>query len=321
MNISVLYQNIASEMNRVDEELKRLVAVEHPVMTEAASHLLMAGGKRLRPAFVLMGGQFFPNPKANLVPLAAAIELVHMASLVHDDVIDCSATRRGVPTVKARWGNRISMQTGDYLFAKALILISGYQDVRIVRILADVSVKMVEGEIQQLLTAYDTQQSVKDYLDRIRRKTALLISTSFQLGAIANGAPEESVKALVRYGYYLGMAFQITDDILDLTSTEEVLGKAVGSDLTQGILTLPVIYALREERGSALKELIERLQGGEAVIQEALQEVYQSSGIERARGFVERYIAKAQRELEKLPDRPAKRTLGSLAEFINVREY
>jgi heptaprenyl diphosphate synthase len=193
--------------------------------------------------------------------------------------------------------------------------------VRILRILADVSVRMVEGEIQQLITAFDTQQSVKDYLERIRRKTALLISTSFQLGAIAKGAPEGLERALVRYGHYLGMAFQITDDILDLTSTEEVLGKAVGSDLTQGILTLPVIYALREERGEILKDLILRLQKGEAVIQDALQEVYRSSGLERTRVFAGRYIAKAQNELRHLPDLPARETLSSLADFINAREF
>lgn len=321
MDLSVLYQEIGTEMQRVDEELKNLVKMEDPLLTEASSHLLLAGGKRLRPAFVLLAGKFNHAPGEHLVPLAAAMELIHMASLVHDDVIDCSTTRRGVPTVKARWGNRVSMHTGDYLFAKALTIISRYTNERILRTLADVSVKMVEGEIQQILSAFDTRQTVKDYLNRIRRKTALLISTSFMLGAIASGVSETVTRSLTRYGYFIGMAFQITDDLLDFTSSEEVLGKAVGSDLTQGIITLPVIYALQSERGDAVRRLISCLERGEAVISEALLEVAGSGGLLKAEELKERYVIRARRELERLPPVAARQTLSGIADFINIRRF
>lgn len=321
MDVSLLYEEIGPEMQLVDEELKSLVKLDHQVLAEASSHLLLAGGKRLRPAFVLLAGKFSPAPVERLIPLAAAVELIHMASLVHDDVIDCSTTRRGVPTVKARWGNRVSLHTGDYLFAKALILISQYNEPRILSILSDVSVKMVEGEIQQIITAFDHQQSVRDYLYRIKRKTALLISTSFMLGAIAIGAPEQLIRSLGRYGHYIGMAFQITDDLLDYTSSEEVLGKAVGSDLTQGIITLPAIYTLRSGQAERLRDLITRIEKGEDVIKEALGIVCQGDGLEKAHILKDKYIIKARRELTKLPDVPARETMSRIADFINIRQY
>ena len=263
MNNFLLFQGIESDMQRVEEELTRVVQAENPLLSETSGHLLQAGGKRLRPAFVLLAGKFNACPGEQLIPLAVALELIHMASLVHDDVIDASLTRRGVPTVKACWGNRISMHTGDYLLGRALQIIAQYKDPRILQILADVSVKMVEGEVQQIVTAFDAEQGLKDYLYRIKRKTALLISTSCGVGAIASGAPDELVRSLTRYGHYVGMAFQITDDILDFVSTEEELGKAVGSDLSQGIITLPVIYALKTEtQGSKLRDLIKQIAAG-----------------------------------------------------------
>lgn len=322
-----LFKEIEEELHQVEKELNSLVRHENLVLQEASAHLLKAGGKRLRPAFVLMAGKFQMEPVEDLIPLAVALELIHMASLVHDDVIDCASLRRGVPTVRALWGNSVSLHTGDYLFAQALILVARYNDPRILRIMADVSVKMCEGEIQQLISVFDLEQTVKDYLNRIRRKTALLISTSCTLGAIASGAPETVVRALTRYGYYLGMAFQITDDLLDFTSNEKELGKAVGSDLGQGIITLPVIYTLRreKEKGSCyLQGLLRHLEQGEnkdAVLQEALRLVVSSGSLEEAQGLAGRYIEKAKRELERLPAVPARSTLENIADFVNRRRF
>ncbi len=309
-------------MQRVEEELARVVQAENPLLSEASAHLLQAGGKRLRPAFVLLAGEFNACPGEQLIPLAVALELIHMASLVHDDVIDASLTRRGVPTVKACWGNRISMHTGDYLLGRALQIIAQYKDPRILQILADVSVKMVEGEVQQIVTAFDAEQGLKDYLYRIKRKTALLISTSCGVGAIASGAADELVRSLVRYGHYVGMAFQITDDLLDFVSTEEELGKAVGSDLSQGIITLPVIYTLKSEvHGARLRYLIGQIAAGQDGLTEALEIVRQGPGISATQTIADRYIRKAKNELALLPALPIRDDLERIADFISIRKY
>lgn len=317
-----LFAEIEEDMLKVEQELLKIVQVDNLLLTEASTHLLQAGGKRLRPAFVLLAGRYNNGSLEQLLPLAVALELIHMASLVHDDVIDASLTRRGVPTVKACWGNRVSMHTGDYLFAVALKLVSQYEDPRILRILADVSVKMVEGEVQQIITAFDVEQGLRDYLYRIKRKTALLISTSCGLGAIASGAPPSIVGGLMRYGHYVGMAFQITDDLLDLTSTEAELGKAVGSDLSQGIITLPVIYTLQTEPiGSHLRELIKNIEKEGQGLEEALDLVRQGPGIKKAMALTNRYIDKAKRELNWLPDQSTRDTLINVAEFISYRKF
>lgn len=322
MNNSLLFQGIELDMQRVEEELSRVVQAENPLLSETSGHLLQAGGKRLRPAFVLLAGRFNACPGEQLIPLAVALELIHMASLVHDDVIDASLTRRGVPTVKACWGNRISMHTGDYLLGRALQIIAQYKDPRILQILADVSVKMVEGEVQQIVTAFDAKQGLKDYLYRIKRKTALLISTSCGVGAIASGAPDELVRGLTRYGHYVGMAFQITDDILDFVSTEEELGKAVGSDLSQGIITLPVIYTLKSEtQGPRLRDLIKQIAAGQDGLTEALEIVRQGPGILATQAVADHYIRKAKKELALLPGLPIRDELENIADFISIRKY
>jgi heptaprenyl diphosphate synthase len=322
MKNSLLFQGIEKDMQRVEQELAKLIEADNQLLSEASAHLLQAGGKRLRPAFVLLAGKLCECEGEQLIPLAVALELIHMASLVHDDVIDASLTRRGVPTVKACWGNRISMHTGDYLFAKALQPISTYKDPRILRILSDVSVKMVEGEIQQIITAFDVEQRLKDYLYRIKRKTALLISTSCGLGAIASGAPPHLIRSLMRYGHYVGMAFQIIDDLLDFISTEEELGKAVGSDLSQGIITLPVIYTLRSNsRGNRLRELIKDLEIGMNVLPEALEIVREGPGIAATLALADRYINKAKLELAGVPAVPTRDILANIADFISIRKY
>ncbi|MGI6648510.1 MAG: polyprenyl synthetase family protein [Bacillota bacterium] len=322
MKTIYLFEEIADDIQKVEEELQNLVETEIQILSNASAHLLRAGGKRLRPAFVLLAGKFHNDSRDKLIPLAVALELIHMASLVHDDVIDASMTRRGVPTVKACWGNRISMHTGDYLFARALQLVSQYDDPRIIRILADVSVKMVEGEIQQIITAFDVEQGLKDYLYRIKRKTAILISTSCGLGAIASGAPPEIVRGLTRYGHYVGMAFQITDDLLDFTSTEKELGKAVGSDLSQGIITLPVIYTLRSGfPGIRLRELIKDIEQGGDGLAEALEIVRKGPGILASYNLVDRYVEKAKQELRWLPPTPTRDTLSNIADFISNRQF
>lgn len=317
-----LFHSIRNDLNAVEQELQKVVEAPDPLITEASLHLLKAGGKRLRPAFALVAGKTCNYNMERLMPLAMALELIHMASLVHDDVIDDAYTRRGLPTVKANWGNQVSIYAGSYLFAQSLQLIARCNDPEVSRILADISVKMVEGEIQQIVSANNPQQTIRDYFYRIKRKTALLIAASCELGAVVCGAPDYHIHALERYGYYLGMAFQITDDILDFTASPEQLGKPVGSDLRQGIVTLPVIFALElaPER-EILVEIIASHAKTEGDMEKAIRIIKNCGAIDRSFRLANRYLDKAKERLKLLPRGRATDSLEYIADFIVQRRY
>jgi len=317
-----IYNEIREEIRFVEQEMRKIVLDADPLIKESSIHLISAGGKRLRPAFCFLGGKFYNYDSRKVLPLAVAMELVHMASLVHDDVVDSSLTRRNIPTIKAVWGNKISTHLGDYLLGKSLKLISTYDNPEIARILADASVKMCEGEIQQLVTANKVNQTVRDYFYRIRRKTALLISASCQLGAAACGAPRSIQQPLKRYGHYIGMAFQMTDDILDLVADQEQLGKPIGSDLRQGIVTLPLIYALGHSPGrDRLAEIVALEEKSQELVNEACRLIISCGGVEYARKAVRKYIGRARGELQKLPSIPAREALDKAAEFVGGRKF
>ncbi|WP_031513651.1 polyprenyl synthetase family protein [Desulfofalx alkaliphila] len=318
-----IFKEIRKDLRAVEDELQQVVQHHHPLLNETSSHLLNAGGKRLRPAFALLSGKFYNYQLEKVLPLAVALELLHMASLVHDDVVDSAATRRGIPTVKAKWGNRISMHTGDLIFAKALVLISKYEDTPLItKVLSQISVKMCEGEIQQLSSAYQINQSIKDYLYRVQRKTALLIAASCQLGAVACGAPKEIYMPLRRYGHKIGIAFQIIDDILDMVADQQKLGKTLGADLRQGIITLPMLYALKNSpRKERLAQLISKESKTEEEVFEAIDIIKECGSIEYSNLVVDRYISGAKKELDLLPDVQAKNTLLVIADFVKHRKF
>ncbi|MDA8226420.1 MAG: polyprenyl synthetase family protein [Desulfitobacterium hafniense] len=319
-----LFNQITSELNRLEKELERLVYTDYPILQESSVHLLAAGGKRLRPAFTLLAGKFYNCPFERLLPVAMALELIHMATLVHDDVVDDSLTRRGRSTVKAEWGNIISVTTGDYLFAKSLELIASINHPEVSRILAEVSIEMCQGEIQQIKASFDVRQNLKQYYYRIKRKTALLISASCRLGGLVAEAPKRQVWALGAYGHSLGMAFQIIDDILDLTAKQSELGKPIGGDMRQGIMTLPMIEALNLLQG-AKRERLEYLLGkqvkSEAEVEEGICMVKESGAVEASMGWVDAYIGKAKMHLQELPEVATRKALAELADFIKERTY
>lgn len=317
-----LLEDLQADLKIVENQLSEHVQSTSPMLTKASLHLFQAGGKRLRPAFALLAGKCCNSKLDILLPLAVALELIHMASLVHDDVIDNSLTRRGIPTVKAQWGDKVSLHTGDYLFAKSLILISQYKNQRIAKILADVSVEMCEGEIQQIATSYDLQQNLKDYFYRIKRKTAMLISASCQLGAVASNAEPIIERALTKYGHYLGMAFQITDDILDMTANQKELGKPIGSDLRQGIITLPTIYALKYAiEKQELATIIVNRQKTDDGINEAIEIIKNSGAIEYSFAIAQSFIIKAKNQLHHIPSPECQHTLAYLADFVQIRNF
>lgn len=324
MKLMQIYASLKSDLQTIEDTLAGSVSSDLPLLNESAQHLLKAGGKRLRPVFVLLGGKFGNYDLERIKYVASALELIHMASLVHDDVIDDADTRRGQQTVKAKWDNRIAMFTGDYINGKALVVASQLEDARIHQILSGAIVQMCIGEMEQIRDFFNTEQSIRKYLLRIRRKTALLIAISCQLGAIAAGAPADIANALYRYGYRVGMAFQITDDLLDVCGTEKKIGKPPGSDLRQGNVTLPVLYALQESglRDQLLSE-IERIRASEGTADSsaAVKLVRSSGGIEASEKLADRYTAQALRVLERLPNTPARRNLAEIAKFVAHRSY
>lgn len=324
MKLLDLYAELKPDLAFVEAELEKSIHIDHALLHDAASHLLKAGGKRIRPVFVLVAGRFGSYSLERLKHVAVALELIHMGSLVHDDVIDDASMRRGRLTVKSKWDNRVAMYTGDYIFAKALMTITELEHPDIHRILSRAMVQMCLGEMEQIRFFFQTGQSVRDYLLRIRRKTALLIAVSCQLGALAADAPRRIGTLLYRYGYNIGMAFQIRDDILDITGTEKQLGKPPGSDIRQGNITLPYLYALQDD---AMRErmlpLIRQLHDSEGRADTAglIALVRESDGIARAEALSDRYVAKALEALEALPDIPARRHLAEITAFLANRDH
>ncbi|RCW51110.1 polyprenyl synthetase family protein [Paenibacillus prosopidis] len=324
MKLLDLYAKMKGDLNQIELELERSVSDDHVLLSEASLHLLKAGGKRIRPVFVLLAGKFGDYRLDVMKRIAVPLELIHMASLVHDDVIDDADTRRGQLTVKSKWDNRIAMYTGDYIHGKALSIAAQLPNPQIHQILSNALVQMCIGEMEQIRDFFNTKQSVRQYLLRIRRKTALLIAISCQLGAVAANTDRTTANRLYRFGYNVGMAFQIRDDLLDLYGTEKQIGKPPGSDMRQGNITLPVLLALQDPqiRPSLLNEIeLIRENGGQKDAGRAIEMIRKSDGGDMADELANRYIKKALHALEGLPNVTAKKNLFDIAHFVGKRNY
>ncbi|MGF7050040.1 heptaprenyl diphosphate synthase [Paenibacillus sp. DS2015] len=318
-----IFGTLRKDMEYIERELFRSIE-GNELLNETSLHLLKAGGKRLRPVFVLMGGKFGDYEIESLKNVAVSLELIHMASLVHDDVIDDADTRRGQLTVKSKWDNKIAMYTGDFIYAKALLVATQLPNPEIHQRLSKAMVEMSIGEMEQIRDFFNTEQSVRRYLLRIRRKTALLIAVSCQLGAIAVNADPRISNLLYQYGYNVGMAFQIQDDLLDLCGTEKQIGKPPGNDIRQGNITLPVIYALQDQviRERLLYEITRiHHMNGQCDVSNAIRMIKDSSGTQRAEQLATQYINKALGALAELPDLKIKRNLKDIAHFVTKRAY
>ncbi|MBP1933453.1 heptaprenyl diphosphate synthase component II [Ammoniphilus resinae] len=319
MKLAEIYLQMRSDMNFIEKELEKSITTKHGLLREAASHLMKAGGKRIRPVFVLLAGKLGTYDLERLKNVAVALELIHMATLVHDDVIDDAEKRRGQLTVKAKWDNRIAMYTGDYILAEGLRTVTELGMPRIHKILSKAIVQVCVGEVEQIRDFHNWNQNLRRYLHRIKRKTALLIAISCQLGAIAAGATEQVVRAMYNYGYHVGMAFQITDDILDFVGDEKKLGKPSGNDLRQGNITLPAIYCYHDVKSA--EQLQYLLRSENHGMDKAIEYIRQSDGIHYAQCLADKYLKKALSWLDDLPDTSSRATLYDLANFIGKRQY
>ncbi|GAE91363.1 heptaprenyl diphosphate synthase component II [Gracilibacillus boraciitolerans JCM 21714] len=322
MKLAKTYAFLKKDLSVIEDALEETVYANQPVLHEASVQLLKAGGKRLRPIFVLLASKFGEYNLSYIKNVASSLELIHMASLVHDDVIDNSNMRRGKPTVKAKWDNQVAMLTGDYIFAKALQQFTEIQQPRAHQILSDTMIELTMGEIEQIKDKFNIEQNFRTYLRRIKRKTALLISSSCQLGAIVANTDKKTETALYRYGYYMGMSYQIIDDILDFTASEKELGKPAGSDLLQGNITLPVLFAIEDP--ALHKELSTLFRNPAHIKGETLlpiiAKISSSDAIKRARKVSDMYLQKAYDSLQVLPNNQAKEALENIANYIGNRQ-
>ncbi len=284
--------------------------------------IFKAGGKRIRPAFVLLSGNLFKGDKGQLVKLASAIELIHMSTLIHDDIIDQADKRRGEATLNARYGKEWALYAGNYLFAEALEMVDPENNQEIAAVMAASAVKIVEGELLQHTLLFESNQTIREYLKRIRAKTALLLALSCQIGAMAAGKSACQVKKMYHFGYNLGMAFQIIDDILDIEENSQTK-KTKGEDLLQGHVNLPALMVLRQNKPEAkiLKKAIEEKFQGKTSLTDSLLIIQENSGIDKSKEIAYRYSQKAKRYLEGFEDSPVKNELLRITDSLYERNY
>lgn len=322
VNKQSIFDTVKSDLIQLEAELLSVIHSPEELITDMSQHLVEAGGKRLRPALYFMCAQNRVCDSDKLMPIAIAIELIHMATLVHDDVIDNSAIRRGRPTANSCWGNHSSVLIGDYLFAKAFSLVATKVSNQMLKVLTDVICSMCEGEINQNRSTFNADQSENDYLGRIAQKTADFLAASCELGALAADLSDREVEAFREYGYSLGMAFQITDDLLDITSSSEELGKPVGNDLRQGIVTLPVIYALQHSvHRDELKEIVQTANMPEEKIKRGLEIIHETDAVEYSQNKVADYLQKARDVIPDSVELEHKEAFIAVADFIGLRKY
>ncbi|MFL5734333.1 MAG: polyprenyl synthetase family protein [Chloroflexia bacterium] len=315
---------VLGDIARVDEMLRSVVTLDIPLLRGAVDAVISAGGKRLRPAILLLVAKFHKYDLDRLVPLAAAIELLHTASLIHDDTIDNALIRRGLPTLNSVIDEGTTVLVGDFLFAKSAVLstMGGIQ--RATRIFAESLVTICEGEIEQHFSVHHLANSMERYNRRIYSKTAVLFAAAGEIGAVLSEAPEDDVQRLRHYGKQLGMAFQIVDDILDMASTEEQLGKPIGGDLRQGIVTLPTMIYLDDasvEGAEVIRQVIEGEDHSDQQVGRAIECIAASGALRKAQAEAERLVAEARASLTSFPDIPARRSLLDLADFVVRRDY
>jgi heptaprenyl diphosphate synthase len=317
----VFAASVRDGVARVEKLMSEELGKGDDIIRDAVLHLFEAGGKRFRPLFTVLSAQLGPNPDARQVTVAGSvIELVHLATLYHDDVMDEAQVRRGAPSANARWSNNIAILAGDFLFATASRLVSRLGP-DAVRVIADTFAQLVTGQMRETRGAAQGVDSIDHYLRVVHEKTGCLIAASGQFGATFSGASDDVVARLSRLGGIVGTMFQISDDIIDIASDTDESGKTPGTDLREGVHTLPVLYALREHGPDAdrLRELLAGPMDDDAHVAEALTLLRSSPGMAKAKATVARYAAQAREELANLPRGAGRDALATLVTYTADR--
>lgn len=317
-SITVIDQEIAE----VEALMRRQADEAHPQLRAALEHLLNAGGKRIRPTLSLLTGKMLGAPPRPLIYLAAAAELLHTATLVHDDLIDGALLRRGNPTLNAQWSPAATVLTGDFIFARAAKLAAETDHLPLMKLFAQTLATIVNGELTQMFSGRDLI-SRENYYQRIYAKTASLIEMSTQAAAMVSPVGQDVVESMRRFGYHLGIAFQIVDDVLDFVGDQNEIGKPVGSDLMQGLITLPALYFIEMYPNSDYAHLLitGEYRGNTSVLQELIQAIRKSEGIERSLNEASKHIEMALQNLENKPAGEARTALEELALYTVRRRF
>ncbi|HEX4479333.1 MAG TPA: polyprenyl synthetase family protein [Rudaea sp.] len=321
MEFSDVQTLAAPGMARVNALIRARLSSDVVLINQIAEHIIGGGGKRLRPMLVLLAAQAAGYCGTNEALLAAIVEFIHTATLLHDDVVDESDLRRGRKTANALWGNAASVLVGDFLYSRSFQLMVEADDMRVMRILADATNRIAEGEVLQLLNVHNPDVDEAAYLRVIERKTAVLFSAATQLGGLLAGVPDAQEQALASYGMNLGFAFQIADDVLDYVSDAGTLGKNIGDDLAEGKATLPLIYAIERApaaQAASLKRAIET--GGLDSLDNIVAAIRDTGSIERARERAQHYAGAAKASLAHIAPSQARDALIALADYSLQRD-
>ena len=313
---AAIYAPIEAELVMVENKLRSLAPAEVGHLRPLLDYVAGTGGKRVRPAITLLASHPYPHDEDKLVLMAGAVELLHLATLIHDDTVDDSPTRRGRATVGNVWGHHVAVLFGDYVFATSATFVCDTDNIRIMRRFSETIMDLASGELIEYFGAFDPAQARELYNDRIYRKTASLFCTAGESGAVLGGAPEDEVQAMRRYGYNIGMAYQVGDDLLDFEGDETDLGKPVGSDLLHGVLTLPTIM-LQEHypQDNPVSALFQDRDNAEKL--QRVVDMIRNAGIIRdCEDVVRDYCDRACAELKALPKGEARRSLHDLAEYV-----
>ena len=328
MKVISIFDLIREDLERVERKMRQVSHIEYEPLRAILDYILGSGGKRLRPALVLLSSKFYPADTEKVTSLAAAVETLHTATLVHDDLIDNAFLRRGNPTLNTLWNSAATVLTGDYLFARAAAFAAETESVRVVSIFAQTLMTICNGELNQIFDRKEEERATAGaaiakeyYYRRIYSKTASLFAASTETGAILSGAPEPEVQTLRDYGYNLGMAFQIVDDVLDFAGNEGDLGKPIGSDLRQGVVTLPTICFLEAhpEDETASRVLSGRGKGDDEV-RAAVEAIKESGAIESSTAEAKRFAARSREALSILPPNEYRQAMLDLADFVVERQ-
>lgn len=318
--LSRLFASIQADLDQVDATFQERATSGLTILNSASMYALGSQGKRLRTAITLLSAKFNNYRFKKLLLLSVAFEMVHLATLIHDDIVDEANTRRGKPTVNALWGDKIAILLGDYYFAKTAGLIADIEDSRIDHLFSDTVATVCEGSILEMRTAGCIDLTVESYYEKIKHKTAYLIAACSRGGAILSQASDEEIELLSSYGMNLGITFQIIDDILDYTQDQSTIGKPVGNDLRQGVITLPLIYALQDTNHQhKIHDILNSQVKKEDDIQEVVNWVTSGSGIQRALQDAHVYASQARDALYHFPASSNRDILDELIDFVVVR--
>jgi octaprenyl-diphosphate synthase len=323
-DLAQIFHPIRHDLEQVEREFARHVQSRVELIPEIGRYIQASGGKRIRPALLLMAARLGGYRGDRAILYASVVEFIHTATLVHDDIVDGSEVRRGRLAVHSRWGNDITVLLGDYLYIKSMALALTEDSLRIIRLLCDVTLRMIEGELYQLTKTGDLAITEAEHFDIIQRKTAYLFGGCAQIGGILGGVGAEEERALREYGYNLGIAFQLIDDLLDFTADETALGKPVASDLREGKITLPVIYLLQDDDGRAT-DVVRRIVGSRTIRPSEWDELsgllVERRALERAYEKARHYAALAKDHLHRFPPTSERDALLALPDFVLARDH